>query len=175
MASSHRPAPAQALLDEIVEIGLRLHQAVDARAVGDVLVDRLRERIRLLENHADAGAQFDDVDRRIVDILLIERDLAGDAADVDRVVHAVQAAQEGRLAATGRADQRRDLALVDIKIDIEQRLFGTVEHADLVTLHLGDETACRGGLLVRENLIRFHFHITRLHNLTTAARSACAR
>ena len=34
----------------------------DAQAVGDVLVDRLRERVRLLEHHADALAQLDDVD-----------------------------------------------------------------------------------------------------------------
>ena len=35
--------------------------AVDARAVGDVVVDRLRERIPALEHHSDALAQRDDV------------------------------------------------------------------------------------------------------------------
>ena len=78
---------------------------MDARAVGDVLVDRLGERIRLLEHHADAGAQLHHVQRGVVDVLPVDDDLAGDAAALDRVVHAVDAAQEGRLAAARRPDQ----------------------------------------------------------------------
>jgi hypothetical protein len=53
---------------------------VDARAVGDVVVDRFRERVGLLEHHADAGAQLHRVDARVVDILAVERDVALDAA-----------------------------------------------------------------------------------------------
>ena len=53
----------EAGLDDLVEIGLGRGKAVDARAVGDVLVDRLRERVRLLEHHADAGAQLHHVER----------------------------------------------------------------------------------------------------------------
>jgi hypothetical protein len=37
-------------------------EAVDARAVGDVVVDRLGKRVGLLEHHADAGAQLHHVD-----------------------------------------------------------------------------------------------------------------
>jgi hypothetical protein len=50
---------------------------VDARAIGDILVDRLGERVRLLEHHADARAKLHHVHRRRIDILAVERDLAG--------------------------------------------------------------------------------------------------
>src|SRR5690606_551749 len=94
--------------DDFVQFGLAVGEPVDARAIGDVLIDRLGERVRLLEHHADPGPQFDHVDALVVDILAVERDLAGDAAALDGVVHAVEAAQERRLAAAGRADQRGD-------------------------------------------------------------------
>ena len=44
---------AQRLLDEVVHV-VDLH-AGDPRAVGDVVVDRLRERVGLLEDHADVA------------------------------------------------------------------------------------------------------------------------
>ncbi|MND76748.1 hypothetical protein D3C80_684030 [compost metagenome] len=94
---------------------------MDTRAIGDVFVDRLGERVRLLEHHADAGAKFHDVDFLVVDIIFIKGDLAGDAAALDRVVHAVERAQEGRLAATRGADQRRHRVFADIQVHVEKR------------------------------------------------------
>ncbi len=58
----------QARLDAAAQLLARARQAVDAQAVGDVVEDRLRKRIRLLEHHADAPPQIDDVDRRRVDV-----------------------------------------------------------------------------------------------------------
>ena len=49
---------AQRALDDLVQLGL-LALAVDARPVGDVVVDGLGERVRLLEDHADAPAHGD--------------------------------------------------------------------------------------------------------------------
>ncbi len=43
-------------------------RAVDPQAVGDVVEDRLRERVRLLEDHADPAPQVDDVDAGLVDV-----------------------------------------------------------------------------------------------------------
>ena len=60
--SFHRPAFCRLDSTISVEIGLALGQAVDARPVGDILVDRLGERIGLLEHHADAGAQLHHVE-----------------------------------------------------------------------------------------------------------------
>src|SRR5690554_2786919 len=43
--------PLQAGLDDIVEIALAVGQAVQARPVGDVFIDRLGKRVGLLEHH----------------------------------------------------------------------------------------------------------------------------
>ena len=48
--------PGQALLDQVVHVGL---DAVDLGSEGDVVVDRLGERVGLLEHHADAPADLD--------------------------------------------------------------------------------------------------------------------
>ena len=45
----------QAGVDDLLDVVLALGQAVDARTIGDVVVDRLRERVGLLKHHADAG------------------------------------------------------------------------------------------------------------------------
>ena len=47
---------AQALLHLVVQSRRGSTDAVDARAVGDVVEDRFRERIGPLEDHADAAA-----------------------------------------------------------------------------------------------------------------------
>lgn len=133
---------AQALLDDFLQLVPVLGKTMDARAIGHVLENGLRERIGLLENHADPGAQLDHVDFRIVDILIIERDLAADLAAFDRVVHAVQRAQEGRLAATGRADQRRHHLLRHIEADTEQGLLFTVVNGDILALHFDRIDLC---------------------------------
>ena len=109
LTSFQRPARFSEPLHQRLELGLVAGHAVDARAVGDVLEDRLRERVGLLEHHADAGAQLDHVDARVVDVHAVELDRAGDPRDRDGVVHPVDAAQEGRLAAARRADQRGHL------------------------------------------------------------------
>ena len=72
-----------------------------------------------------------------VDVLAVERDLARDARRLDRVVHAVQAADERRLAAAGRTDQRDDLVAADVEIDLLDRVIVGVEDVDLARLHHG--------------------------------------
>jgi hypothetical protein len=90
LTSSHRAAWRTALRN-----GGELRPAADAghaRAEGDVVEDRFRERIRLLENHADPAAQIDHIDVRAVDSLAIEQDLARVMRPLDQVVHPVQTA-----------------------------------------------------------------------------------
>src|SRR5690606_36277232 len=65
----------------------------------------------------------------------VERDLGLDAAALDGVVHAVEAPEEGRLAAAGRADQGGDLVALDVEVDAEQRLLASVEDADVAPRH----------------------------------------
>ncbi|MCY1432221.1 hypothetical protein D9M71_482120 [compost metagenome] len=107
-----------------------LVDALQAQAVDHVLVDALGERVGLLEHHADAAAQLGDVDALGVDVVTVEADLAVDAAAVDQIVHAVEGAQQGRLAATGRADEGGDAVLRDVQADVEQRLLVAVEQVE---------------------------------------------
>ena len=95
--------------------------AEHARAEGDVVVDRLRERVRLLEDHADPLAHLDRVDVGAVEVLAVVEDRALDRGARDQVVHAVEAADERALAAAGRADERRDVVLVDLERDVLER------------------------------------------------------
>src|SRR5436309_8365305 len=56
-----------------------LFRSVETDAEGNVFVDRHRERRRLLEHHADAGAQQIEVELGIEDVGLVEHQLAGGA------------------------------------------------------------------------------------------------
>ena len=47
---------------------------------------------------------------RLVDVVAVEQDLAVERGARDELVHPVEHAQEGRLPAAGRTDQRGDLA-----------------------------------------------------------------
>ena len=78
---------AQGLLDDLIEL-LSVLDAVDAGAVGDVVVDALRERVRLLEDHADALSKLNGV-HVPEDVNAVELDGAVDADAVDQVIHAV--------------------------------------------------------------------------------------
>ncbi|SIQ65962.1 hypothetical protein SAMN05421641_11177 [Paracoccus thiocyanatus] len=97
-------------------------QAVDARAIGHIVIDRLGKGVGFLEHHADAGTQLHRVDALVIDILAVQRDLALDPADVDGVVHAVQAAQEGRLAAARGADEGGDGLVQQVDIHVLDRV-----------------------------------------------------
>ena len=66
------------------------------------------------------------VDVGRVDVLAVEQDLALDAGAGDELVHAVQRAQERRLAAARGADQRRHLVRLDRDVDVLDRVEGAV-------------------------------------------------
>ncbi len=121
----------QAGADQLIQIGARTHQAMQAWAEGDVVVDGLRKRVRLLEHHADARAQLHDIALRIMNVLAIEQDLTGHAGTGDRVIHPVQAAQEGRLAAARGPDHRQHLLLAHIQAHALDGVLGTVIHVDV--------------------------------------------
>ena len=80
---------AQALLHQLVQLLLAV-VAVQAGAVGHVVVDAHGERIGLLEHHADAAAQVGHVHVLIQNILAVEQSLAGDAHIGNQIVHPVQ-------------------------------------------------------------------------------------
>src|SRR5690606_29557167 len=98
---------AQRALHEIIHVPA---ESVDPRTVRDVVVDRLRERVRLLEHHADAAPYVDGIHTRSVQVLAVKERLALDARTRDQVVHPVEAAKQRALAAAGGSDERDDPA-----------------------------------------------------------------
>ncbi len=117
-------------LDGFVEHALLL-DALDAQAVDDVLVDALGERVGLLEHHANATTQVGHILALAVDIVTVEVDGAFDTAAVDQIIHTVEAAQQGRLAAAGRADEGGHALARDVHADVEQRLLLAVVQAEI--------------------------------------------
>ena len=86
-----------------------------------------------MEDHADAPPKIDHVHVRGVDVDPVDRDRAlRDTGPVDKVVHAINAAQQGGLAAPGRTNEGGDGALGNIKIDIEQDLVISVGEIDVL-------------------------------------------
>src|SRR5829696_50956 len=136
-------AAAQRVLHDLVHVALR---AKDAGAEGDVVVDRLGERVGLLKDHPDALAHLNRVDRVVVEVLPVVDDLARDLRGGDEVVHPVQAADQGALAATGGPDERRDLVLVDREVDLADGRNSPVGDADVVELVDGIAAAGFGAL-----------------------------
>ena len=118
LTSSQMCGPAKAGFDEVVNVAL---VPDDPRPECDVVVDRLRERVRLLEDHADPAADLDRIDVTAVHIDAVVEHLAFDADPGDQVVHAVDRPQERRLAAAGWPDERGDLLRPDVDRDVLHR------------------------------------------------------
>jgi hypothetical protein len=118
--------PLQARVHDLVELRTIGSEAMQARPVGDIVVDRLGKGLGFWKHHADARAQWHDVDLLLVDILVVEHDGARDAAALDGVVHAVETAQEGGLAAARRADHGDDLVGADVEAHVEDRMLVSV-------------------------------------------------
>src|SRR5688572_19602213 len=112
---------AERALDQVDHLAARAH-AEHARPERHVLVDRLGERVRPLEHHADAPAQVDDVDARGVQVEAVEQHGAGHLHPVDQVVHPVEGAKQRRLAAARGPDERGHRALGNGHRDLVQRL-----------------------------------------------------
>src|SRR6185295_1844629 len=118
------------MLDPAVEFRFR-QLLVEADAEGDVLVDGHRERRRLLEHHADAGAQDIEVLPGRKNVLAVEQHLAGGALVGIEVVHPVEHAQQRGLAAAGGPDEGGDLVLVERDVDVLQRPMLAIEEIEV--------------------------------------------
>jgi hypothetical protein len=135
---------AQALLDPLVQPRLAVDQPVQADAVGDVLEDRLRERVRLLEHHPDLASQRDHVGARRVHVLAVDLHRALDAGPDHDVVHPVQRAQKGALAAARRPDERGHQVGAHAERDARERLLGPVVEVQRLDVDLQGRAAVVG-------------------------------
>ena len=77
----------------------------------------VREQVEALEHHADLLAHLVDVRLGVVDLGVLEPDLAARG-----LLETVDAAQQRRLARAGRAEDDDDLALVDVDVDALEHL-----------------------------------------------------
>ena len=122
---------AQGALDGLAIIG---GIAVDAKSECDVVVDGFGERVRLLEDHADAGAHLGRVDARVVEILIAEHDGAANPGGGNQIVHAVEASDDGALAAAGGSDEGSYLVRPDGHHDVLDRTKAAVEHLQVLNV-----------------------------------------
>ncbi|KAG0936241.1 hypothetical protein G6F31_015778 [Rhizopus arrhizus] len=112
-------ALAQRLLDAVGHVGLA-QLLVVADAVGHVLDDGHRERHRLLEHHPALAAQAVHRVLRRQDVLAVQQHLTARFQLRVQRVDAVEDAQQGRLAATGRTDQRGHALFRNLQVDALQ-------------------------------------------------------
>jgi len=116
-------------LDALVEVLLHPEHA---RPEGDVVVDRLGEGVRLLEDHPDPPSNLHWIDVAAVEIAIVVQDRPTHLGAGNEVVHPVQAADERALPAPRRADERRDGVLVDVDRHTGERERSTVGHRQVV-------------------------------------------
>jgi hypothetical protein len=107
------------------------------RADHYIIVYAHREDVGFLEDHADLFAEGNDVGLLIVDRFAVEDDVPLHTAAGDQVVHAVEDAEKGGLAAAGRSDDRRDRARRDVERDVSQSVEIAVIQVDRLCLQLG--------------------------------------
>src|SRR3954453_677370 len=121
---------AQRLLDNIVELAL-LQPASDARAVRDVVIDALRERVGFLEYYADVTADLCRRNVRAVEIDAVVLDRSFDAGADDGVVHSVEAPQHGAFAAARLSDEGNDFVGSHFQRDLAHRPEVAVVHGQI--------------------------------------------
>ena len=101
---------------------------MNPRTISNVVVNRLREGVWLLEHHTHARPKRDHVDSWIVNVVLVDLNLTVDTANIDRVIHTVQTPQERGLTTPRWSDKRDHLTNTDIKRDVVNCAFITVIH-----------------------------------------------
>ena len=104
-------------------------------AVGDVVLDRHREGVGLLEDHPDPLPDLENVRIGSKNVLAVEVHLPLDTAAVYEVVHPVECPQQGGLPAAGRADEGSDVVAPDRHVHIEQSLFVAIPEVEAPYVH----------------------------------------
>src|SRR5215207_38301 len=129
---------------DVVELAARAGNAVDTRSIGDILEDRFGKGIGLLKDHADTRAQEHGIEIAVVDILAVDLNCSLDASTRDRIVHAVDGAKKGGLAASRGPDEGRHRTIGNIDRQVGDGLLLAVEHIDIARMHL-DRPRCHRG------------------------------
>ncbi len=84
---------------------------------GDIIINAHGEGIRFLKNHSHFFPQQVDI-HIAVDIYSVKEHLPCNLAVFHQVIHAVERFQQRGFTAAGRTDECRDLAGLNIKVDV---------------------------------------------------------
>src|SRR4051812_39171885 len=111
---------------------LGLAHPFDLQRQGDILLDRLgREKVEMLEDHADAAAKrLEILFRKAGDAAAFDDDLAAIGA-----LQAVEAADQGRFSGAAAPDNAEDLALLDAERNAVERWCRAEPAPDVLQSH----------------------------------------
>ncbi len=100
----------------------------------EVLADRRRQNVGVLEHHSRCATQEGDVHPVPVRLHRLitqgQRDLTFRTHAREQVVHPIHRTQQCRLARTRRADERRDLSSAELDIDVGEHARVAEPHAE---------------------------------------------
>jgi len=125
----------QASFDDLIQVVVAA-EPQHAWPKGHIVIDRLWEGVRALKDHAHPLPQAHHIVPGLIDLLVVQQYVALQVKRANRIVHAVQAAHKGRLAAARGTDERRDLPLFDLEGDIREHLFAAVKGIEVLGSHL---------------------------------------
>src|SRR5262245_21109585 len=128
--------PPEAALARFVERRLVVDPR-DAQPVDHVLVDRLGEGVRLLEDHPHPAPHLDDVGGAGVDVEALDVEDPPDLHVVDEVVHPVDAAQQRRLAAPGGPDEGGHPPVLHVHRDVVEDVVVAVAEVQVLDDDVG--------------------------------------
>src|SRR5271166_717599 len=140
--------PFEGLLDFLRLIPLVV---VDPETKRDVVEYAGGKRVRLLKDHSDVAPHRYRVNPRMVNVFSPVLHVALEAKTADQIIHAVQAAQYGTLAASRRPDERRNGVLLDRDLGVTDcfecpvvKLLDIAIHNDIIVRMWRQCRAARG-------------------------------
>lgn len=112
----------QAALDEVVHVFALSNDAINARTIGHILVNRAWKWIWLLCHPAEAATQSTGFNSLVMDTHAIEQNVASDPYTRYGFIDAVETFKKCRFSAARRADEGSYLAVVYRQINIFERM-----------------------------------------------------
>lgn len=108
----------QGRVDDSIGVLASAYQPLDACAEGNVLVNGLGKRIGLLRDPSEALSDVAHVIPPVIDVQAVEGNAAGQLGPGDKVVRAIEASQEGRLATPRRSYEGCHLTVIYLKTHV---------------------------------------------------------
>src|SRR3989441_2786084 len=138
-----------------------------------VVVDGHRRKgVRFLEHHSDPPAHAHRGE--FVNVVLVQVDLSFDSRFGNRLVHSIQATDQGGLATAGRPDDSADRVFLQFQVDVFDGEFRSVPRGQLLDADLGGQDRHllteRSRMTAREAMLIPSIMTTRMSEAPHAAR-----